>query len=122
MKAPIFAIGTIALQLVLGNLCMMPMAAAEDMHDMPGMNHDMATMASHESEAPVPEGMPCDGGHCFVHALPTQTLLSTDGMLVAALPVTPNVMELSFESNTPVPVSMAPPGQFIHVKTIVLRN
>ncbi len=115
----LLALGT---NLLLGNLCMMPMAMAEEMSDMPGMNHDMSAMASHEDQPDRSEQMPCDGEHCIVPALPTQTSLVTDGMFTVALPITPNVVAFSFAKETPVPMSTAPPGQFIHVRTIVLRN
>lgn len=88
---------------------------------MPGMNHDMSAMASDEDQSDSSQGMPCDGEHCFTHALPTQTSLGTDSVLVVALPATPNVIGFTFENEAPTPTSTAPPGQFIHVKTIVLR-
>lgn len=117
-----FTLVTLGVHLLLGNLCMMPMAMADEMPDMPGMNHDMSAMASHKGQGENTQGMPCDGEHCFTHALPTQTALATDGVLVVALPTTPNFIELSIKSEAPAPISTAPPGQFIHVRTIVMRN
>lgn len=122
MTLRVFSLATISAHLVLGNLCTMPMAMGEEMPDMPGMNHDMSAMASHEDQSDKSQGMPCDGEHCFTHALPTQTSLAANGVLVMALPTTPNIIEFSLESEAPTPISTAPPGQFIHVKTIVMRN
>ncbi len=118
-----FALLALGTNLLLGNLCMMPMAMAEDMPDMPGMNHDMSAMASHENpDDQTRSGMPCDGEHCFTHALPTQTSLHINGVFVAIVPTSPNIVELSPADQLPMPVSTAPPGHITHVDTIVMRN
>ncbi len=122
MKVSTFTIGTFVLQLALGNLCMMPMAMAKEIPDMHAVNHGMTAMTSHQNHSNNAEGMPCDGEHCFTHALPLQISLSTDGALALVLPTTPDVIECSLENETPTPISTAPPGQCIHVQTIVLRN
>lgn len=114
-----FVLLSLGAHLVLGNLCMMPMAMAEE---MPGMDHDMMSMSHEEGDEGGSHRMPCEGEHCFTHALPTQTSLAAHGVLALALPTTPNVIEFSFKNEAPAPVSAAPPGQFIHVKTIVMRN
>lgn len=113
------SLAALSAHLVLGNLCMMPMAMAEE---MPGMDHGVMSMSHEAGDEEGSHRMPCEGEHCFTHALPTQTSLASHGVLALALPTTPNVIVFSFENEAPVPVSKAPPGQFIHVKTIVMRN
>jgi len=98
------------------------MATAEEMPDMPGMNHDMSAMASHEDQDNGSQGMPCGGGHCFTHALPTETSLGFAPIFGVVAPVTFDPIEPLGVFYVPMPTSTAPPGQFIHVKTIVMRN
>jgi len=106
-------------QLALGNLCMMPMAMAEEMPDMAGMHHDMASDESTKNQSP--QGIPCDGEHCFIHSLPTGVSSITTPDIVVTAPTTPQMVISSFTNEPPSPVSTAPPGQYIHVRTIVLR-
>lgn len=115
------SLATLSAHLVLGNLCMMPMAMGKEMPDMPGMNHDMSAMASHEDQTDS-ERMPCAGEHCFTHALPTETSLGFAPILGVAAPLTFDPIEPLGVFDVPVPTSTAPPGQYIHVKTIVMRN
>ncbi len=121
MMIRVFSLTALLTHVLLGNLCMMPMAMAQE--DVSAKQHDMTSMSSHAEGTNTDAGdMPCDHGHCFAHALPTESSFTTmAGFLVCpsmAFSVTPPFVV----DDIPVPVSAAPPGHYIHTKTIVLRN
>ena len=116
------ALAALSVHLLLGNLCMMPTAMAEEMPGMPGMDHDASATAPHGDQDNGSDGMPCDGEHCFAHALPVQESLSAEGTPTAAPPAMPAVVAPHFDNDVPRPLSAAPPGRFFHGETIVLRN
>jgi hypothetical protein len=118
---------------LLGNVCMMQMAGAEEMPMSHGEHAemDMTPMSSTDCEhCPKQEepdetpkkGMPCSGGHCISESIPqSSAAVQTPGLLAAAMP--PTVVSLptvSLELNG-LPHSTAPPGIPISTKTIVLR-
>lgn len=125
MTMRVFALAAFFAHLLFGNMCMMPMASAAEPHHAAmaaGMKHDMAAM-SHAPSHDDGKGMPCDGGHCLTHALPASTSVSATVQGDAAmLPAAFEVIAPPVASETPLPVSAAPPGQYIRVDTIVLRN
>lgn len=118
---------------LLGNVCMMQMAGAEEMPMSHGEHAEMAMapMSSAECEHCVKEeqpdetpmkGMPCNGGHCLSQSIPqTSTAIQASSLLAAVAPpvgiLLPSVpFEISGSPN-----STAPPGTPILTDTIVLR-
>lgn len=121
MRVRFVLLSALVANIALGNLCMAPMAMAEE--DTAMMNHDMGAMAAHENQDDSDgQGTPCDSGHCFTHALPSDASFDVTQPAAAALPVSPDIVQTRFEHDRPIATSAAPPGHFFHVDTIVLRN
>lgn len=135
----IFASIGFTAHVLVGNLCMMPMAYAQD-ELMPGnMHHDVMDMAmspqypmsavhcencekKHIEEPPM-RGMPCDGGHCFTHATSSNTVASPVANFFASvvLPPTAFVFPVTLQDLYTHPPSTAPPTTSVFTDTIVLR-
>lgn len=117
---------------LLGNVCMMQMAGAQEMP----MSHDehmgMESMSSadcpncpeqEESHDTKPmKGSPCSGGHCISESLPqASTAIQTSSLLAVATPQVSVLLHTAPLELQGSPHSTAPPGVPISTDTIVLR-
>lgn len=133
MNMKIFTSVGFASYVLLGNVCMMQMAGAEEMPMSHGEHIDMAMtpMSSadceHCPEQEQPDetpkkGMPCSGGHCISESIPqSSAAIQAPGLLAAVvLPTSVTLPSVPLVLNR-LPRSTAPPGIPISTKTIVLR-
>lgn len=114
-----FSLATILTQMLLGGLCMMPMAMASEADGAPMAHHDMGSMDEEQQDGGG--NFDCGTGHCIMHAMPSPMpgVAAPDACPAAPAPIVSFVP--SIVDDAPVPTSAAPPGNGIQVKTIVMR-
>lgn len=121
-----------AAHVLLGNVCMMPMAGAAEMpvsHEE-HMEMAMTPMSSVDCEYCIKEqsngvpmkGMPCNGGHCLSKSVPqASTAIQASSLLAAVtLPVGILLPSAPLELHGS-PNATAPPGVPVSTDTVVLH-
>lgn len=117
---------------LLGNVCMMQMANAQEMPTSHEEHMAMESMSSadcpncpekEESHDTKPmEGSPCSGGHCISESVPqASTAIQTSSLLAVATPLVSILLPTAPLELQGSPHSTAPPGVPISTDTIVLR-
>ena len=119
MQMRLLSLAALSVHVLVGNLCLMPMAIAEE--PVTHAQHDAAAMAD-DAEEDNDERTDCSGGHCIIPALPTDSSENGGHDAPEYVPPTFDVPQQPRFAGIPARVYAAPPGQFIHVRTIVLRN
>ncbi len=124
------AITSFGIQLLLGNICMMPMTSAHSIQDQSSMQStvSMQPMSSHnmdnadnESNSSHTQKGGCSG-HCFSELAATPTGTAFTVQEIIASPIIGN-FSLLYEQNivvSEVDINPSPPG-FLSMNTIVLR-
>lgn len=121
-----------AAHVLLGNVCMMQMANAQEIPTSHEEHMAMESMSSadcpncpekeesHDTKSK--KGSPCSGGHCISQAVPQSSIaIQTSSLLAAfALPVSALIPSAPSEIQGS-PHSTAPPGVALSTDTIVLR-
>ncbi len=135
MGAKTAIVGTFVINILIGNICMMPMAMATDIsseHDMdltedmmtpmaPMSHADCAHCPKHEEKkAPVPQSSSC-AGHCLTQATDnTRNLLFDAARVIAAVPAVIPIPWNTVENLIPMPAITASPS-LPSTNTVVLR-
>jgi hypothetical protein len=115
-----FSLAAITVHILLGSVCMMPMAMAMDEETVEGhaMHHQMDSASEEDSD---PVRADCGSTHCIMHAMPTPLLGVVTPDVCPHVPAIMRFFTSSVVNEVPVAVSAAPPWSSISVKTIVMR-
>lgn len=119
-----FSLLAFTFQVLLGNLCMMDMASAQDM-DMGSMHGTHCENCSPEEDTKedIPMSTGCDSGHCLMHSKTNEpsVIESTNPSSLATIPASPVEIVHSVSISVHQPTSNAPPDTPFNTNKVVLR-